>query len=38
MERKFKFEAKLINIKDNIKIFYSRYNILNNKFTKIKIF
>ena len=31
-----KFEAKLINIKDNIKIFYSRYNILNKQIYKNK--
>ena len=31
-----KFEAKLLNINENIKIFYSRYNILNQQIFKNK--
>ena len=35
-EKNSKFEAKLLNIKENIKIFYSRYNILNRQIYKNK--
>tara|TARA_B100000963_G_scaffold271031_1_gene239226 strand:+ start:3309 stop:4238 length:930 start_codon:yes stop_codon:yes gene_type:complete len=35
-KKNLKFENKLLNIKENIKIFYSRYNILNQQIYKNK--